>query len=361
MPEADAVEDALIGHLDKAAVRKFFTDNILSIVRADFEIRLTAGYGGPFLLDALTFVPANNSQLTHGLGIVMNEESTGSSRVLHATPFISLQLVSGLLLNQVQYWLNEILFSNLEGWPEFICGENCFTWQRGILQSICGFFTSHARSINSEGIGREEWSGRPKMLRKALEFSILTFVMGHQLWIPEEEKLRLAGEIYIPQDVKVSCRLPNKIFKMQLLPMLKRLANDVLTELHFSLRDSKDAADWGFDFSVMMLLLTVVAENQISLDDVVACAIYRGDLGRSRDVDAMADIKALETSLTDVLIKLFDKKYKFRGDSFNPFQFPHQGAEIDTDEITQQLVRDVSSVIDSHRKWILFNLPDQIS
>lgn len=324
---------------------------MLGIVRDDFEIRLTAGYGEPFLLDALTFIPANNSQLTHGLGIVLNEESTASSRVWHVTPFISLQLVSsGLLLNQVQIWLDEILFSNLEGWPDFSCGQNCFSWQRGILQSICRFFTSHARSINSEGIGREQWPGRPKMLRKALEFSILTFVMGHQLLIPEDEKSRLAGEIYIPQDVNVSCRLPNKIFKMQLLPMLKRLASDVLTELHFSLRDSKDAADWGFDFSVMMLLLTVVAENQISLDDVVACAIKRGDLGRSREVDAMADIKALETSLTDVLIKLFDKKYKSRGDSFNPFQISHQGVEIDTDEITQQLVRDISSVIDSHRK-----------
>jgi hypothetical protein len=336
---------------------------MLGIVRDDFEIRLTAGYGEPFLLDALTFIPANNSQLTHGLGIVMNEESTASSRVWHETPFISLQFMSGLLLNQVQCWLNEILFSKLEGWPDFSCGRDCFSWQRGILQSICRFFTSHTHSMKSEGIGREEWPCRPKMLRKALEFSILTFVMGHQLLIPEDEKSRLADEldIYIRQDTNVSCRLPNKIFKMQLLPMLNRLANDVLTELHVSLRDSKDAADWGFDFSVMILLLTVVAENQISLDDVVACAIDRGDCGRSREVDAMADIKALETSLTDLLIKLFDKKYKSRGDNFNLFQFPHQGAEIDTDEITQQLVRDVSSVIDSHRKWILFNLPDQIS
>jgi hypothetical protein len=338
--------------LDEAAVLKFCTDNIIYTDRDDFEIRLTAGYGESFLIDALTFVPADNSQLTHGLGVAMNEDSTASSRVWHVTPFISLQLVSGLLLNQVQLWLNDILFSKLEGWPDFSCGRNCFSWQRGILQSICRFFTSHVHSMNSEEIVSEEWEGRPKMLRKALEFSILTFVMGHQLLIPEDELSRLAGElnIYIPQDTKVSCRLPNKIFKMQLLPMLKRLAKDVLTELHISLRDSKDAADWGFDFSVMTLLLTVVAENQISLDDVVACAIDRGDLGRSREVHARVDIKALETSLTDVLIKLFDKKYKSRGENFNPFQFRHQGVEIDMDDITQQLVRDISSVIDPHRK-----------
>jgi hypothetical protein len=332
-------------------VEKFCKDNTMCTTRNNFEIRLTTGYGQPFLLDALTFLPADNSELTHGVGVVMNDQGE-SSRVWHETPFLSLHLMTGDVIDKVQIWLNEILFLDLEGWPEYYYGRHCFSWQRGILQAICNFFTNHSRNLDNEGIHRDQWSGRPKMLRKTLEFSILTFVMGHQLLIPEDEKLRLAAEldIYIPQGTNVSCRLLNKIFKMVLLPKLQDLTDDIMTELHASFRDSKNPSDWGFDFSVMILLLTVVGENQISLDDVVACAIERGDFSRSREIDATGEIKDLESNLPNVLMKLFDSKYKSRGDIFNPFKSQQAENVIGIDEITQKLVQDVWAAVDAHRK-----------
>lgn len=325
----------------------------MCITRNDFEIQFTTGYGQPFLLDALTFLPANNSELTHGVGVVMDEEGQ-SSTVWHESPFISLSLMTGPMLNKVQFWLNDILFSNLDDWPEFSYRHRDFRCQRDILQAICRFFTRQASDLDNESIDRQEWPGRPRMLRKALEMSILTFVMGHQILIPEDEKLRLALEldIYIPQGNNVSCRLVNKIFKMMLLPKLKQFTEDVLTELHASFRDSKNPWDWGFDLSVMVLLLTVIAENQISLDDAVACAIRRGDLSRSREVDAIADIKSLETNLSNVLIRLFEGKYKSRGMLYNPFKSRRQGEEMVVDEATQNLVRDISRAIDAHGKSI---------
>jgi hypothetical protein len=310
---------------------------------------LTVGYGKELSFDAFSFTPVNNCELTYSIGVVIDEEKRTSSREWREAPCFSIQLVDPIfVLPKVQSWLDDIIFSKLQGWPDFCCGIDCFSWQRSILQSICNFFSNTVQFLTYR---QDEWPESVKSLHKALELSVLIFVMGHQILIPENEKSRLAEKLNmdIPEGT-VSCRLINKIFKMALVEKIRELAQDALAGLNLSFRD-KDASTWGCDFCVVILLLTVAAENQISLDDIVACAISRGNYNRSRE-DAAKDIQSLESALPDMLIGLFNAKYKSHRNSFNPFKSQQQLEKDDIPHLTSRLVRDILAAVQTNRELI---------
>jgi hypothetical protein len=68
----------------------------------------------------------------------------------------------------------------------------------------------------------------------------------------------------------------------------------------------------------MILLLTIAAEIEISLDDIVACAEARGEFSRSRD-DAATERRILEHLVPETIITFFYARFK-SPKNYNPFQ-----------------------------------------
>jgi hypothetical protein len=316
---------------------------------------LSIGYGKLLRFQAVEFKPTQNTELTHSLGVEIDAASGKSVRMWRQTPYVSLYFVTGHHMRRsLSDWLDDIMYNKLEGWTDFSCGKNSCSWLRGVLNGVCRFFTDWVQPVDEHGDIRTNWSPEQTTLRRALKLWILIWLMGHQLTIPEHQKSRIDGILgtNLPLGQPVSPRLVNKLVKMMLWPMVERLAYDTLAGLHefFRSTKAKGTPNWGCVFSTMILLLTVAAEIEISLDDIAACAEARGDFSRSRD-DAATERRILEHLVPETIITFFYARFK-SPKNYNPFQSQQEGKVGGMDWATQDLVWNISDAIKGDGKSV---------
>jgi len=209
-------------------------------------------------------------------------------------------------------------------------------------------------------ISETSWPEELKTLRWALELWMLDFLMGHQLLTPEDDKAMIEGLLNQRLgDGPVSFRLPNKIFKMQLVPIIKELAHSTVQGLLNILERSEKTSDWSYAFCTMILLLTVAAEIEIALADFLACAPADRDPSRLRhDVEKVTE--HLDKDLMEFFIGLFNVKFNPRRDGFNPVRCMREGRDVSIDDATVYLLLRVSDVVAVHRK-LFSDIPARIS
>ncbi len=300
---------------------KFITDNIRSVSKANFNLRLTIGYGRPFSFEAFIFEVTPNSELTQCFGYGINSKTKDSRHIVRWSPSISLALTKTQIRQTVRNWLDDILFTDLRDWAEYCYGGASFSWHSKILSAACRFFADRVNEMKIASISETSWPEELKTLRWALELWMLDFLMGHQLLTPEDDKAMIEGLLNQRLgDGPVSFRLPNKIFKMQLVPIIKELAHSTVQGLLNILERSEKTSDWSYAFCTMILLLTVAAEIEIALADFLACAPADRDPSRLRhDVEKVTE--HLDKDLMEFFIGLFNVKFNPRRDGFNPFRF----------------------------------------
>jgi hypothetical protein len=330
-------------------VKQYISDNILGSTKNKFNLVLTIGYGNTINFEAFEFKPTQNSRVTHNVGVEIDPNTQVSHRVVRKTPLISLLSAIDLIRQSVSGWVDDVLFQGLEGWPSFSLGEAYFSWQRGVLEAVCQYFTNRVQTLDAQGVDRSKWPGEQTTLRSALKLWILVFLMGHQLTIPDNEKSRIGKILNITlAEGPVSPRFANKIVKMTIRPMVEKLTYDTLGGLHGFLRGNRNSRGWSCVFCIIILLLTVAAEIEISLDDIAACATVRGEVNRSRD-DAAVEIRNLERNIPDTIITLFFARFK-HPNNYNPFRLQRKGQVSGMDSATRELLRKVSESVEGDRE-----------
>jgi hypothetical protein len=350
------IPEALTSHLSLSNVSKFIHQHVGSVSEKRFQLSVDIGIGRHIPFEALAFYPTPASELTHSIGVEMTS-STSSSRVVRRTLYISPVLAIKPMQRSVNQWLNDTIFADLDTWANWLGSPfHHLSWQSGVINAVCEYIRSQAGQTIPTPTSETPRPLGEDTLRMALKLSVLNFFMSHQLIISEEKKPGLERELGIQVPIGfISPRLVNKIFKMAMAPIIRRLAYMVLERLDSMIREDNGSATWGSAFCVTILLLSICGESEISLDDITACAIARGDFSKDRD-RTMDDIIGVDTHLANVLIALFHEKFRTKEkDGFNPFQRPLEqvGATASVHECTSALVGAISTVTREHRKFRL--------
>jgi hypothetical protein len=318
--------------------------NVHEISSNVFELRLTVGYGNHLISSASLFTPAPPSELNSSVAVEVEQDMKLSRCIVRPTPLVTNKVLdTSEMSKQLDDWAEDIIAYHLDGWPDFCYAH--LGWEREILAAVCRYFADlvHFRKLSETD--SMLWPSDLFLLKQTLKVSILMFLLGHRLIVPEEDKERLGEALgtTLPQG-PVSLKLVNSFVKMALVPMVRSLVHDLFDGIDTMLRTFKGPHESSIGFCMLMLLLMVIAGTEIALGDVTTRVSDCGDVSRSR-AETSAEIQEIDRQLSQVLIGLFRARFKWqRGKLFSDIKNLHKRSN----DPTERLVLRLSEVTISH-------------
>ena len=261
---------------------------------------------------------------------------------LDSRPLLPLLLDRKIFERYLNLWLDSALHDDQTYFPQVCFPEAHEKWQREILDTIL----QHQRSTSSDV--ESSSAGPYHTLRQASKLIVIDHIMFHPFCVPDGEIGSLLSHMqrYQPSATleKLAPRLTNLILKSMLLPMLKALADRVLSDLQSIFRSTTDPdLLWDPTFSIVFLCLIVVGKTQVSLVESEAIWCENGAFSYTTS-QATDDVKTMDRVLSEHLIGMFHVRFGTthhrigHRKRFNPFRKGHEGRLNQMSSLTRSIL-----------------------
>jgi hypothetical protein len=302
-------------------MRSFLKQHIGRIPRK-FLLSLYIGFGEPWKFWAVELIPESHELCqTFGFHRHSAVEKPGASPLrLTNLPVVPLWVDPLLIQVNIDCWLDRMISDPAVGWQNHWFPEPSQVWQLKILEGICEQY--HQNNGSRDGAEKLAFD----TLRWALKLSVLSYVMGHDLLVPEDDIGSLFQHLENPyfkgqaSQRDVCPQAANKFIKMMAFPVLRLVTERTLSGLNELLwANVPHTMIWDQTFGVVFLCLMVTSSIQRSLfQRAVACAA-NNDSSFSRQ-DAHREAQAMDSELVLYIIGMFHDRFGTNSKSkgFNP-------------------------------------------
>jgi hypothetical protein len=312
----------LADQLSGDRIRSFFKEHTHTTVPGStIKLHLTAGFGNSLVLDAIQIVPRGHESIRMR-GIDRADNGSAPIVRLNSPPVVPTLTDRHKIQKHFSQWLDSAIEEAGSSLP-----QHCFPgaheyWENRMLTIICEYYQTRAPKSGPLG------SAPYDTLRRALKLLVLSDIMCNAFKVPKEdaEKLysQLQGNYAQDPDQDVCPRLANRFIKSLLLPMLNKMAKDVLRSLHKLLRKrGHDDSLWDPLFCILFLCLIVLGKFQIMYVERAELGLANHDYSVTRE-DAVFGVKEMEGELCVHLIGQFharfgtNRKGNGNGKPYNP-------------------------------------------
>ena len=287
-----------------------------------FLLSLYIGFGEPWTFWAVELIPGiHELHQTFAFHRHSGVENPGASPLrLISPPVVPLWIDPLLMQVNIDYWLDRMISDPAVGWQNHWFPDHCHIWQLKILEGICEQY--HQNNGPRDRIGILAFN----TLRWALKLSVLSYVMGHNFLVPEDEIDSLFQHLENPHfkgqtpQGYVCPRGANKFVKMMAFPVLRLVTERTLSGLNELLRENvPHTMIWDQTFGVVFLCLMVTSSIQRSLfQRAVLCAANNDSSFGRQDADREA--RAMDSELVVYIIGMFHDKFRIisKINGFNP-------------------------------------------
>jgi len=206
------------------------------------------------------------------------------------------------LREDIMTWLEEILHDpkeRTETFPLFYFWMDDDRWQRRMFTAICEYYDANLEDH--------------AVLKDALTFALLNYLMTKSLVVPEERIGDLFSFLQNPNyrnrglPKKCSPRAVNEFVKTLMYETVEEYAKTTLGNLESILLEKRESGDLGCKkdlfFSLSFVLLMVLARNQIMVISRAVVTKKRGEEGCTME-EANGIVRTMELELADHLIGL---------------------------------------------------------
>ena len=311
----------LASQISVAEMRSFLNQHIGRNPRP-FLLSLYIGFGEPWTFWAVELIPGSHELYrTFAFHRHSAVEKPGALPLtLTNLPVVPLWINPLLMQVNIDCWLDRMISNPAVGWQNHWFPDPSQIWQLKILEGICKQYRQNNEP--RDRIGMLAYS----TLRWALKLSVLSYVMGHDFLIPEDEIGSLCQHLenshfkgQAPQG-HVCSRGADTFVKMMAFPVLRVVAERTLSGLNELLRANvPHTVIWDQTFGVVFLCLMVTSSIQRSLFQRAVVCAANDDSSFDRQ-DADREVRAMDSELVVYIIGMFHDKFRTnnKGKGFNP-------------------------------------------
>lgn len=358
-------------------IREFARKHVRKWTNNSMKIRVTWGHSKDISCDVQEIVPEGNLlclQYQYKLNLATNlydrvqtpSPPLGMLLTLLEDCSQKLERPLGMMLMSVNDWrkklhdyLDYVLEHDFHDFPDHCFRGSENEVQRDLLRHFHKYYESTAEPVSPfQPRGRlridDVESQKERVLPNVLlKLVIISKIMMHTLTLVESEKEEIVRNLQYhspkPYGIHTSSRWLNKQLKFLFSNLHEELLKNALQKIHSILESSTRAKTWGSALTGLLILAMTVEAIQMTIRCKAATDKSENLIPGDSD-EATTEIKQIEEKW-EFLQGLFHTSYRR-----NPIHSDRDRHSL-ADAPSQQLARDVKSVIEKHRKYSQRTLP----
>ncbi|KAF2842791.1 hypothetical protein M501DRAFT_993562 [Patellaria atrata CBS 101060] len=298
--------ELMVGIHDEKVLRQFGDKHIRRWTGNHVQLALVPGQGlPPLTCETYEFHPSTG-ELLRQFQYKNNPDTGECTREIKKSPPLGMQQLNAHNLRQYETYIDTIADKYPDQFIELFYGEEDNDFSERLLKLI-----SNLRFKLTEADDK-------KLFRSIMRVIVVTYIMGHTLTIPEDQKEDVLSSLDTYQRGSYakfcSPRMANRQLKYLFSHLHKRMMNDLLKQLQQVLKNSSTRR-WTSAFCAILGLGMALEDSQKTIHIIMDSKAAQGEL-QQREADYLAEVANVSIDgQFHFITELFRLKYK----GINPF------------------------------------------